>query len=78
MYKIKGYPRMIEAIDEYLHSKIQLHTIPKIYILHNLENNLQYILIYLCHLVLLIWRKDNSVDGILDKNDDDEDDDNDY
>lgn len=34
---------MIEVIDEYLHSKIRLHIIPKIYILDNLENDLQYI-----------------------------------
>lgn len=34
---------MMEVIDEYLRSKIRLHIIPKIYILGNLENDLQYI-----------------------------------
>ena len=68
---------MIEVIDKYLYSKNWLHTIPKIYILDNLENDLQYIFDYLCcsmlstklsTLDLLTRRKDNLVD---DENDDD-------
>lgn len=43
----KGYSRMMKVIDKYLYSKIWLHTITKIYILDNLENDLQYILLYL-------------------------------
>lgn len=67
---------MMEAIDEYLHSQIWLHTIPKIYNLDNFQNDLQYILNYLCYcifstelstLYILICRKDSSVGGKIEK-----------
>lgn len=76
----KGYSRIMEILDEYLQSKIWLHNIPKIYILDNLENDLHYILNYLCCCILsidlsmlyiLIWRKDNSVVSKIDEDDDD-------
>ena len=84
IYMTKGYLRIMKAIDKYFHSRIWLHNIPKIYILDNLENDLQYILNHLCccilstelsKLYILICRKDNSAGGKIDADDDDDDND---
>lgn len=37
----KCFLRIIEVKDEYLHCKIWLYTIPKIYILDNLQDDLK-------------------------------------